>query len=142
MLDSDDLLGRTYMQEAAAFVTSGFPVDIVPGCMRNFDAVTNDWCFPEGWSVQVGGARLRDTQLHDVMRCLMGSLSPTEAEAFTPASQGAIHWNKFHASVLMSRRLLEAVGASLPSAAVQSAAGRGLSWPCRLGAASEQGSIG
>jgi len=75
MLDSDDLLGRTYMQEAAAFVASGFPVDIVPGCMRNFDAVSNDWCFPEGWSVQ-----------------------------------GAIHWNKFHASVLMARRLLEAVG--------------------------------
>lgn len=53
MLDSDDLLGRTYMEEAAAFVTEGFPVDIVPGCMRNFDAVSNDWCFPEGWSVQV-----------------------------------------------------------------------------------------
>uniref|UniRef100_A0A061R7S5 Glycosyl transferase family 2 n=1 Tax=Tetraselmis sp. GSL018 TaxID=582737 RepID=A0A061R7S5_9CHLO len=75
MLDSDDLLGRTYMEEAAAFVSEGFPVDIVPGCMRNFDAVSSDWCFPDGWSVQ-----------------------------------GAIHWNKFHASVLMSRRLLEAVG--------------------------------
>ena len=40
-------------EEAAAFVTDGFPVDIVPGCMRNFDAVSVDWCFPEGWSMQV-----------------------------------------------------------------------------------------
>jgi len=24
-----------------------YNVDIIPGCMRNFDAVSSDWCFPE-----------------------------------------------------------------------------------------------
>lgn len=25
-------------------------MSIIPGCMRNFDAATSDWCFPEGYS--------------------------------------------------------------------------------------------
>ena len=25
--------------------------DIIPGCMRNFDAASSDWCFPEGFSI-------------------------------------------------------------------------------------------
>ncbi|KAK3278060.1 hypothetical protein CYMTET_13971 [Cymbomonas tetramitiformis] len=75
MLDSDDLLGRDYLQRAADFVIEDDEVDIVPGCMRNFDAVSNEWCFPEGFSIV-----------------------------------GIAHWNKFHASVLMSRRLMEKIG--------------------------------
>ena len=69
MLDSDDLLARDYLSRAAELVeeehgngddiattksgghigTGG--VDIIPGCMRNFDAVSSDWCFPEGFSI-------------------------------------------------------------------------------------------
>jgi len=75
MLDSDDLLGEDYMLRAAEIFSEAPTTDIVPGCMRNFDAVSSDWCFPEGWSVT-----------------------------------GVAHWNKFHASVLMNRRLMEAVG--------------------------------
>ena len=63
MLDSDDLLARDYLSRAAELVeeehgdggdiattTSGGHtgtggVDIIPGCMRNFDAVSSDWCF-------------------------------------------------------------------------------------------------
>ena len=63
MLDSDDLLDAAYLLTAARFAKeagdaaqrardAGEPVaaevDIVPGCMRNFDAVSSDWCFPEG----------------------------------------------------------------------------------------------
>ena len=69
MLDSDDLLARDYLSRAAELVeeehgdggdiattTSGGHtgtggVDIIPGCMRNFDAVSSDWCFPEGFSI-------------------------------------------------------------------------------------------
>lgn len=75
MLDSDDLLGRDYLHRAADFVREDADVDIVPGCMRNFDAVSNDWCFPEGFSIV-----------------------------------GIAHWNKFHASVLMRRTLMQKVG--------------------------------
>jgi cellulose synthase/poly-beta-1,6-N-acetylglucosamine synthase-like glycosyltransferase len=38
MLDSDDLLGKDYLQRAADFVLEDDHVDIIPGCMRNFDA--------------------------------------------------------------------------------------------------------
>ena len=48
--------------------------------MRNFDAVSSDWCFPEGFSIV-----------------------------------GISHWNKFHASVLMNRRLMEKVGGYDPA---------------------------
>lgn len=40
MLDSDDLLGKDYLQRAADFVLEDHQVDIIPGCMRNFDAGT------------------------------------------------------------------------------------------------------
>lgn len=43
--------------------------------MRNFDAASSDWCFPEGYSLV-----------------------------------GLAHWNKFHASVLVSAKLMAAVG--------------------------------
>jgi len=75
MLDSDDLLGKDYLQRAADFVQEDDSVDIVPGCMHNFDAVSSEWCFPEGFSIM-----------------------------------GIAHWNKFHASVLMSRRLMQSIG--------------------------------
>ena len=58
MLDSDDLLSRDYLSRAAELVEEDFiagtgtnGVDIIPGCMRNFDAVSSDWCFPEGFSI-------------------------------------------------------------------------------------------
>ena len=92
MLDSDDLLDARYLQAAATLAAQAAApptsadappramVDIVPGCMRNFDAVSNDWCFPEGWSIT-----------------------------------GVAHWNKFHASVLQRRALMERVGGYDPS---------------------------
>lgn len=80
MLDSDDLLGRDYLHRAADLIEEDANVDIVPGCMRNFDAVSSDWCFPEGFSIV-----------------------------------GISHWNKFHASVLVNRRLMEKVGGYDPA---------------------------
>ena len=80
MLDSDDLLGRDYLHRAADLIEEDGDVDIIPGCMRNFDAVSSDWCFPEGFSIV-----------------------------------GISHWNKFHASVLVNRRLMEKVGGYDPA---------------------------
>jgi len=73
MLDSDDLLEKGHLSKAASLAAQG--VDIVVGCMENFDAVSSVWCFPEGYSVV-----------------------------------GLSHWNKFHASVLMSARLAKSIG--------------------------------
>eukprot|EP00899_Mesostigma_viride_P008942 jgi/Mesvir1/18049/Mv09366-RA.1 len=75
LLDSDDLLGPEYLARIAQFVEEDPLLDIAPGCMRNFDAVSSDWCFPEGFSVT-----------------------------------GLSYWNKFHASVPMSRSLMARTG--------------------------------
>ena len=80
MLDSDDLLGREYLQRAAEVVVEDPSVGIIPGCMHNFDAVASDWCFPEGYSLM-----------------------------------GLAHWNKFHASVLLSAALMRSVGGYDPA---------------------------
>lgn len=50
MLDSDDLLGKDYLLRAVEVIREDPDVSIIPGCMRNFDATTSDWCFPEGYS--------------------------------------------------------------------------------------------
>ncbi|GBG88402.1 hypothetical protein CBR_g47101 [Chara braunii] len=80
MLDSDDLLGSTYLERAADIVKDDKDVMIIPGCMENFDAATGTWCFPEGFSIL-----------------------------------GIANWNKFHASVLISRALMTQVGGYDPA---------------------------